>query len=624
MDPHTAKTGQPGSSSLYGYDLLDFVRGYEKYSGCAYDAAAYVVTHGHNYPMEQAINSLGVYDRAAFEALAAHRHLGLSRRTDAAAREHRLAMYVNTLGRLHIRRAEEPRPIYDKDDRWIDVGVVDAGRDVLAQIEAGVARAKAVEAAAFQEVRRALDRAHAAGELAGVLEQVIDHVEHVESVCFYVGDRFYALIDRYVNLVDTKGGKGCLPRLRGQDYARWSDEDVLIVAALHALFLSGRSVRFEEFNGIVLSAQALLDKLNQLLDAYRAVGCTVTLGENADIFEIAREIRQQTLRAVGRPWLRYRWIYGLNFQKNERMLASTHSTEDQRAHLAEFDDDYAELIGARPHGAIPEHLFFTQLASACLVRDLQGIKCERGSSAATGWIEYLMERIVASAVLATDSDYGMSSSLKDMSRLVEYDRDKFLATMHALTPADFFTCFVSYDFRGRLEGDTPSVIASSVQKRMMFNRWHFIPGNFEREAISQTRHWYYPPLIPDIAVHSDMHRMAHNRARVKYSIRAPGPDMSRPPLQIAGQRYRGFYDVRVVRMEGEEYGTEEMLRTRRRTLWMEAVYAVLTSYLQSAGARSFAVKGFQAGMFLDLPKTSGRRVEAAAAVAGRLGTVGAA
>ena len=39
-------------------------------------------------------------------------------------------------------------------------------------------------------------------------------------------------------------------------------------------------------------------------------------------------------------------------------------------------------------------------------------------------------------------------------------------------------------------------IAASVQKRMMFNRWHFIPGNVERERVPRTRHWYYPPLVP--------------------------------------------------------------------------------------------------------------------------------
>jgi hypothetical protein len=200
----------------------------------------------------------------------------------------------------------------------------------------------------------------------------------------------------------------------------------------------------------------------------------------------------------------------------------------------------------------------------------------------------------------------MSSSLRDVGQLVEHDEAALVATIHKLTPADFFTCFVADDFAGRLDAETAHVIATSVQKRMMFNRWHFVPGNLERPLVSKSRHWYYPPLVPDLAEHSDMHRAAHNRARVKFSIRAPGPDMSRPALQIAQQRYRGFYDVRVVRVDGEPFTTEEMLRARRRTLWLEAVYGVLTSYLQSVVADRFVIKGFQPGLYLDL--SSGARL----------------
>jgi len=250
---------------------------------------------------------------------------------------------------------------------------------------------------------------------------------------------------------------------------------------------------------------------------------------------------------------------------------------------------------------MPEHLFFTELATACLRCDLRGIKCGGGSHAVTGWIEYLIERIVSSAVLATRSDYGMSSSLKDIGRLVKDDGPRLVQTLLELTSGDFFTCFVSQNFRA-LPNDLATTIATTVQKRMMFNRWHFIPGNLQRQHVGSSRHWYYPPTVPDIAVHSHMHRAAHSRAQVKFSVRAPGPDMSRPPLRIAGQTYRGFYDVRVVRMKGdEEFGTEDMLRARRRTLWLEALFNVLVAHLSGADAHRFVIKGFSLGAYLDLP-----------------------
>lgn len=601
-----ANRSEASPSSLYGHDLLQFVRDYESRLGSAYEAAEYFVTVGGTYPIALAVDALGAFDRAAFDLLGAHRELAVAP-ASAGDGAGTLAMYANSLGRLHIRRADEPRPVYSPEDRWIDIGSVPLRPGMLREIEQAVARQEADEARAFAEVRRALDKVHAQGELRKLLDQVIDHVQHVESVCFYVGDRLYALIDRYVNLIDTKGSKGSLPRLRERDYAQWTEGEILVVAGLHALFLSGRSVRFEEFNGVVLSARSLLRKLDELLGAYRAVGCKVDLPEGPDIFDIGAEIARQAGKSVGKPWLRYRWIYALNFQKNERMLPLARSSEDRRRHLDEFDADYAELVSPRRSSEVPASLFFTQLASACLARDLAGMRCDRGSAAAAGWLEYLIEKIVASAVLATRADYGMSSSLRDIAKLVDHDDAKLVETVHALSPADFFTCFVAHDFAGRLDKDLAFAIAASVQKRMMFNRWHFIPGNFERPLVSPKRHWYYPPVIPDIAVHSDMHRAAHNRARVKFSVRAPGPDASRPPLQIAGRAYRGFYDVRVVRMDGSEFTTEEMLRTRQRTLWMESVYLVLTTYLQEALQNRFEIRGFQPGDYLDLPEGGGER-----------------
>ena len=92
-----------------------------------------------------------------------------------------------------------------------------------------------------------------------------------------------------------------------------------------------------------------------------------------------------------------------------------------------------------------------------------------------------------------------------------------------------------------------------------------------------------------------------SRARVKYSIRAPGPDMSRPPLNIARGLSRGFYDVRVVRTEGEGFSLDDILLVRRRTLWLEPVYAALTTYLMSPACKRLEVTGFQPGDYYDMP-----------------------
>lgn len=593
-------TQQTKTSSLYGFDLSNFVREHTAHAGSAYELAAYVLTHGGNYPIELGHDALGLFDQAALAVLDAHRALPVTAQPHGDGQQ--LAMWVNTLGRLHIRPAHARIPQYDENDHWTELGYVAIDAVLAGEIEDRLTGLRRREAEAFGPIKQALDEVERNGQLGEVLGEVIDHVEHVESVCFYVHDRFFALIDRYVNLIDDKRNRGFLSQLRDKPYADWNQDEVLVVAALHALFLSGRAVRFEEFNGAMLTAHRLTERLAELAHGYSTAGCEVEVDGALDIFERARQIRKQTLCAQGKPWVRYRWVYGLTFQKIERIIpAATQSGESATACQAEFADLYRQLVSDRADLQMPETVFMAQLANACLARDLAGIPCEQGSAAAAGWVEYLMERIVASAVVATGADYGMSSSVRDMGQLVHYDEASVDAVIHSMTPAHFFTCFVGDRLVPRLGAEEANVIATSVQKRMMFNRWHFIPGNLERERISASRHWYYPPLVPDIGVHADMHRAAHNRARVKFSIRSPGPDASRPPLHIGGQRYRGIYDVRVVRMDGAEFKVEDILKVRRRTLWLEAVYAAVTAYLMSAGAGQFEIRGFQPGAYLDLP-----------------------
>lgn len=609
MEPAAqAEKDKQKSGSLYGFDMLNYLGAHAAHAHSAHAAAVYALTHDGQQPLDQAIDALALYDRAAFAALAQRRELALSASAPADD-DSALALYINSLGRLHIRPRSQPRPEYSDKDSWIDLGLVPVDAALAAAINGHHQALLQQERQAFGVVRAAMDELSRSGELSEVLEQVIDHVDHVESVCFYLDDRMFARIDRFVNLIDDKRGQGYLNSLRGQPYGEWSEGAVLMVAALHALFLSGRSVRFEEFNGALLSASALLERLNALtlsyskaeLDTGAEVDAEAPAADTLALFELARHIRQQSIRATGKSWLRYRTIYGLNFMKHEQILASNTSTEDPRSYLAEFGADYRELVSAEPGYDASEFIFMAQLASECLARDVAGIACDRGSAAVTSWIEYLMEKIVASAVLATRSDYGMSSSLRDLAQMVEYDEQRLVETIHGLTPAHFFTCFVASDFLPRFGADEGRTIAASVQKRMMFNRWHFIPGNLERTTIRSNRHWYYPPLVPDIAEHADVHRAAHARAMVKFSIRSPGPDMSRPPLQIAGHHFRGFYDVRVVRMDGTPFNTDDILRTRRRTLWLEVVYSILSSYLMSDAAQNRAIQGFQVGDYLDLP-----------------------
>ncbi|HMG75212.1 MAG TPA: hypothetical protein VK582_17065 [Pyrinomonadaceae bacterium] len=588
-------------ASLYGHDMLSFVPDFESYLGSAFKTALYLLTYGYRYPSGDAVASLGLFDRAAFETLSRYPDLPVTTSPPQSNAQSALLIYLNCLGRLHIRRADQDIQDGGNNEVVRTIGYISVAPEIMIEILDNFATATLVEERNLQRVRSALDALFAMGELSQVLEQVIDHVKHVEAVGFYVGDRFLARMERFSNLISLEQGRtpGLLQVLRHKAYADWSMEEVLIVAALHALFLSGRSMRFEEFNGVSLTATALVNKLNGLLQNYASVGCDSEVPSDIDLFQLARIVFAQSLKAEGSTWLRYRWICGLNFQKTERLLRSTESTEDPLGYLSEFGQDFKELVGQIPSVGISEQEFFSELARAALDRDVRAVPFDKREFAAKGWFEFLIEKIVSSAVLATKADYGMSSSIRDVSRLLEPDEAKLLDVIHGLNNQDFFTCFVTNGFRDQMEKKLSDAIAQSVQRRMMYNRWHFIPGNLARRNIADTRHWFYPPVLPDLAIHSDVHHGGHVRARVKYSVRAPGPDMSMSPLLIANRPYRGFYDVRVVRMAGREFTTDDLLRARHRTKWLEPLYSVLVEYLTRTGCR-VPVTGFQPGNYYDI------------------------
>src|SRR5262249_17085447 len=188
-------------------------------------------------------------------------------------------------------------------------------------------------------------------------------------------------------------------------------------------------------------------------------------------------------------------------------------------------------------------------------------------------LELLFEEIVASAVLATGADYGMSSSIRRPGALFASSESAMRQAVLSLTPKDFFCCIVATRQLKDLYGDKLAWdVFRAVQARMQFNRWHFIAGNLPGDAVPADRHFFYPPVMPDLAEWSDQFHAGHTRAGVRFAVRAPGPDMSCPALTISRVDFRGFYDVRVVRVEGPPFALNDLTIVRAHCLWLGAIW----------------------------------------------------
>lgn len=564
-----------------------------------YAALSRFLTYDGRLPLEHGLDALNDLERRLFER-AEGSAARLTRQPAADPGEESICVFYNDLGRLHLRRTIDPPPRYPSHVELLPLGYFAVPRALCDELE----RAIQPELAEERRLRALIDERLCAAERDGSLERILavaeDAVRHVEAVCVYVDDELWSVMERCTTLIDTrKFGSGLLSGLRAAPLASWTPTQRLGVAALYALYQSGRSIRFEEFNGKQLTARRLFARLRALGSRYVAPGQPPGLPGDADLFALAEAVGRGAQDSIGRPWLRYRWINGLTYVKIERIA----DTPPDSAADAAIPDSIAALYEAwigrpldrrRGHAAI-----FAELADCALAGSAPA---HPPGTPARIPLELLIQSIVAAAVLAARADYGMSSSLRNPSALLAADDATLLSGMLALQPRDFFTCLVARPGLSALMGERiKQDVYAGVQARMQYNRWHFIAGNFARADIPQSRHHFYPPTLPDIAEWSDQQHGGHTQGGVRYSIRAPGPDMNQPPLMIGGRPYRGFYDVRVVRMEGPPFTLPDMLLVRHHSLWMGVVWRRLVAYCErSPGA--LAITGFEKGDGYEIPE----------------------
>jgi hypothetical protein len=558
----------------------------------AKDAVRMLLTFGDRVPIQNRVMSLAAFDKAVFDLLPASARL--TAEPAGKPDQEDLRLYFNGLGRLHIRRASDDPVEYGTEPN-LAIGYLALDREMILQADAAAEQFEREEALLRRELDAALFGEERAGALPALLDAVEDSVRHVEAVCFYVDDRLYAVMERGTNLVTTRKRPGLMEELRKTPVSAWESGDRLAIAGLRALYLSGRSIRFEEFNAIELTAHRLRQFLHGLGALYSSTHPAL-FEPSPHPFELGRQVGELAQTVNGGNWLRYRRVNGITFQKQEHCvrLAPDHKTD--RAVDASF-----ELMRSKWNAreADDPRLFFTEVAENAIeetCRELRAGSGENGQSATTT-LERLIEDVVGSAVQSTNAEYGMSSSLRRPGQLFVDDPDSLAGVVATLTPKDFFCCIVgsSYlarQFGPRLSGD----VLRAVQARMQFNRWHFIPGNFPRSSVPDNRHYFYPPTMPDLAEWVDQFHAGHIRAAVRYSIRSPGPEILDVPLRISGHEFRGFYDVRVVRIEGAPFTIEDLRMVRVHSIWMGHIWRTILARCADAAVREqLHIVGFENG-----------------------------
>ncbi|CAM5365527.1 hypothetical protein SALBM135S_08492 [Streptomyces alboniger] len=458
--------------------------------------------------------------------------------------------------------------------------------EVLDMIDEEARAAQAREAAEFHEVDAILGGWEDRGELDRRLVQLADWVERVETVYVFVGREVFSKSNAGSNTL-TRDGR--LSDLRQRPLKTWPVADRLFVVLAHCLFSSGRSVRFEEFNGLQLSVTGLRQFLLERHANYRAaIGRPPHSPHGMPLAELAEEVRVLQ-RQVDRhsPRMRYRRVNGLTFAKNE-YLTDLPQPRDPRT-LPELVARHGRAhLGVEPTGRVRADLRSLTTAAALVDGGAGAGDRQRAEHGAVG---ELLAAIVLSAVHATDSDYGMSSSVRDLTRL-RGARPGGPEGVLTLKKGDFFCCCLPHTTRMAGAAEETGPILWRAAQRMMYNRWHFAPGEFEREDIPEKRHYFFPPQVPDIAEHADHRHGGHIASRVRFSIRAPGAQVWHPPFTVFGHGFRGCYDVRLVRMEGPAYTLRELHEAVRHCSLVDELWRTLADGVQNATLPVRPVGGF--------------------------------
>lgn len=425
-----------------------------------------------------------------------------------------------------------------------------------------------------EQERRTIDAILSAWEAQGELEQrvnhVLDWVERVESVYLYIGRYVFTRSDVGENTL-TARPNGVLRQLLTRPLAAWEPEERILIVALHALFLTGRSIRFEEFNGKQLTAVRLKAWLNEKLGAYCAI-LQEDVPPACSLLELATRVGEYARRVDASDWMRFRRIHGVTFLKEERLqppVQGPYPPTVLPAHLQDLAEHLQIVIS--PGSEADESL-------QIMTRAALHLYVETGSSAG---LHMIIEHIVLSAVLEAHADYGMSSSLRTPGLLAGTPEQRIAAVLE-LGKQDFYCCVLPHPrLVGEVEEPMIYQILFSSAQRMEFNRWHFIPGNFQRDVIPFNRHYYFPPMMPDIAEWSDLRHGGHTKAGVRYSIRAPGAPLWRDPFLAYTHPYRGCYDVRLVRIEGPPFGRAELQVARRHAEFMDTFWKTMQAGIEA-------------------------------------------
>jgi hypothetical protein len=502
------------------------------YAKPAYIALVHLATLGGKLSFDDADDSLVPFERLLLHALIGRPGPAICPVDECPLEGVNVIIKHSAFGKLAMYDA---RSAHKSPSDEVLIGTMSVDPAILDSVLLATEAEELIEAQLREPLDEMLSGWYEQGTLPDKVCQVQRWVNQFDALYTYVGRMLYS---RAAGAISTLAEDGRFKQLLSHDPALWASEDRLFIAAAHVLTATGGPTRLEEFNGKQLTATCLTRWLKSKFQLYRIAGCGDRIPADGNILDLARSFPDLVRVLDKSAWVRFRRINGLSLVKKEHIFRPPPTKP--------IFDLTSEPSG---HERSEDASDDTQLAEACAAISTLGMRTAEAASSTerAALIQDGLELLLLSAVNNIGADYVMSSGIRDPSRL-RHDPAVLLMGPDALKRNDFYCCVLPAPLTATEQ--SPEALAEmliAIARRMEYNRWHFIPGNYPDDTIPPLRHHFRPPLLPDLAEWSSLRHGGHIDAQVRYSLRLPGPPAWSDPALIYGRRFRGIYDLRVYR-----------------------------------------------------------------------------
>jgi len=412
------------------------------------------------------------------------------------------------------------------------------------------------------------------GDFPRDLSDVLYTISHMSPVTFFIGFKVYTNLynsgqkDQANREVDIAFALEQSASIELEDV---SGDVLCLVFVLSCLNSIGQSLSFEEANYKQIDIKFLRDfitKKQRETDCFR---------ENTDfgiskLKSISKELGRTIAKKKSSGLFYYRIINGITLSKVERAI---HMSADEiyRSLSPTLHEGVSDYFSRQ---AIPHHNLeqaFRDLFQSKMNRPLQ-------PRLFTTCAEEVINHLLDQATVVLRADFSMTRFVKNPFRFLEmdtaYDNTGDAGPITAMKPSEFMCqCVPSRKVANEMETVDLLRFLNAISARMRFNSWHYLAGNFPREAIADGRDYYFPPKAVDIATADHYLHAGHAACNINHSIKIPYP------LFTPNNTYDGFLDFRVMRMRDEGFSVLDIQLSYAMVRTLSVLYQALTDFIST-------------------------------------------